>query len=223
MNIRDPRVQKMILAGILVAGVFYVYFGLSVLPFGFQARRAEITQLKDEYAKLSSEVTQAKRMAADLPRVEALNRATQRKWEVAHELLPPKTDMAGFLRQMTMVGQSSGVEFVKFEPGTPANHEYYAENPVEITVVGGYHQVGSFFGEIASLSRLVNVGTLKMVGLTGGDEDETVSATFVASAYSVTGSHVRATNASASARPGAKRSTGSQTLPHLPSGKATEE
>jgi type IV pilus assembly protein PilO len=206
VNIRDPRAQKLIFGALMLAGLFYVYFGLSVLPFGYQARADEIGQLKSEYAKLSSEVNQARRLAADLPRVEALHAATQKKWEVANELLPTGTEMAGLLRKMTMVGFTSGVEFVKFEPMNSTNYEYYAENPVEVTVVGSYHNVGTFFSEISAMSRLVTVRMLKLVSLTGGEDDETVSATFSASAYSVSGSHVRANQSTMARRTSGNRS-----------------
>ena len=68
MNIRDPRTQKILLGVIALGGLFYVYFGLSVLPFGYPAKAAEIKALKADYAKVSSEVTQARRLAADQPR-----------------------------------------------------------------------------------------------------------------------------------------------------------
>ena len=73
MNIRDPRTQKILLGAVALGGLFYVYFGLSILPFGYPVKAAEIKQLKADYAKVSSEVTQARRLAADLPRVQALH------------------------------------------------------------------------------------------------------------------------------------------------------
>lgn len=202
MNFRDPRTQKIALGVILVVAMFVVFFGMNLLPFGYQARSAEIKTLKDEYAQVSSKVNQARRLAADLPRVEARHRATQAKWEAANELLPPETAMADYLRQMTVVGQQSGIEFVKVEPGNSTNYQYYAENPVHFTVVGGYHEVGTFLGQIASLSRLVTVRMLSLTSLEGGDNDETVKAEFRASAYSVSGSHVRATQGSPLKSPG---------------------
>jgi type IV pilus assembly protein PilO len=202
VNFRDPRTQKILLAAILVVGLFVVYFGLNLLPFGYQARAAEIKTLKEEYAQISSKVNQARRLAADLPRVEARHAATQKRWEAANELLPPSTAMADFLRQMTIVGQQSGVEFVRVEPANSTNYEYYAENPVHFTVIGGYHEVGTFLGEIAALSRLVTVRMLSLTSVEGGDEGETLRAGFRASAYSVSGSHVRATQGSAMGRPG---------------------
>lgn len=202
MNFRSPRTQKIIFGAFLVVAMFVVYFGMNILPFGYRARAAEIKTLKDEYAQVSSKVNQARRLAADLPRVEAQHRATQTKWEAANELLPQESAMADFLRQMTVVGQQSGIEFVKVEPANSTSYQYYAENPVHFTVVGGYHQVGTFLGQVASLSRLVTVRMLSLTSLEGGDRGETVKAGFRASAYSVSGSHVRATQGSPLKSPG---------------------
>ncbi len=192
MNVRDPKIQKYIMLGLVVLGLHYVYFFLPSLPFGYKAKAAEIDVMKVEYGKLSSEINQARRLAADLERVEALHQETQRKWEIANELLPTQTDMAGLLRAITVAGHSAGVDFVGFEPGDSQNFEYYAENPIQVSVVGGYHEVGAFYGELARLTRLVTVRMPKLESLRGGDEDERVRASCTAVAYSVTGDHVRA-------------------------------
>jgi len=200
VNIRDPKTQKFLMLGLVVAAVNYCYFLVGGIPFAYKAKATEIKQLQGEYGKLSTEINQARRLAADLQRVEKLHAVTQRKWEIATELLPPRTDMAGLLRSITLAGHTSGVEFVGFEPEDSRNQEYYAENPVKVTVVGSYHGVGAFLSQIAELPRLVTVRMPKLVALKGGDEGETVTAEFVASAYSVTGDHVRA-KASGSRQP----------------------
>jgi type IV pilus assembly protein PilO len=178
--------------GLLIAAVNYCYFLVGAIPFAYKAKAGEIKELQAEYGKLSTEINQARRLAADLERVEKLHSLTQRKWEIANELLPPRTDMAGLLRSVTLAGHTTGVEFIGFEPNDSRNQEYYAENPVKVSVVGSYHSVGAFLGQIAELPRLVTVRMPKIQALKGGDETETVTAEFMASAYSVTGDHVRA-------------------------------
>ena len=54
-----------------------------------------------------------------------------------------------------------------------------------MTVTGGFHRAGQFLGEIAELSRLVNVSQLRVKGLEKGDLDDTVQAEFVATAYTL--------------------------------------
>jgi type IV pilus assembly protein PilO len=206
LNIREAKTQRSILIALFVAGAYYAYFGLSAVPFGYRPKADKIKVLKEEYAQLSNELTQARRLAADLPRVEDVYRKTHARWETAHELLPIDQEIPGLLRKMTLVGETAGVDFHLFEPKAPVNRQFYYENAVDVSVVGGYHEVGAFFGEIASLPRLVNVSDLRLaipydlkiqvkgdkprIKLVDIEEDDTVVASFTATAYSVTAANM---------------------------------
>jgi type IV pilus assembly protein PilO len=77
------------------------------------------------------------------------------------------------------------VKFLLFKPGTANPQTYFTENPVQVSVTGGFHRAGTFLSEIAELSRLVNVSQLKLKGFDKGDLDDTVQADFVATAYTL--------------------------------------
>ena len=77
------------------------------------------------------------------------------------------------------------MKFVLFKPGEPKPTADFTENPVQISVTGGYHRAGSFLSEIAELSRLVNVSQLKVKLFDKGDLDDTVQADFIATAYTL--------------------------------------
>jgi type IV pilus assembly protein PilO len=77
------------------------------------------------------------------------------------------------------------VKFTLFKPQPPTDGEYYTEYPVEVSVVGGFHEAAAFLSEIANLSRIVNVSKLKMATFEKGRVEETVQATFIASAYTL--------------------------------------
>jgi type IV pilus assembly protein PilO len=80
------------------------------------------------------------------------------------------------------------VDFHLFQPKPPIAGEVVTENPVQVEVVGGYHQVGSFLAEMANLDRLINVSGLALVPeQEPADERHTLHATFTATAYSFNG------------------------------------
>ena len=54
--------------------------------------------------------------------------------------------------------------FQTFKPAPQKPQEFYNENPVEIEVKGGFHQVGVFLSRLANLSRIVNVTNLQLEG-----------------------------------------------------------
>jgi type IV pilus assembly protein PilO len=120
-----------------------------------------------------------------LPELKKEFELLNQRWAVAQELLPSQKEVASLLRKVTIAGQEAGVHFLLFKPGDPKPSTYFTENPVQVSVTGGFHRAGSFLGEISDLSRLVNVSQLKLKGFDKGDLDETVQADFVATAYTL--------------------------------------
>jgi type IV pilus assembly protein PilO len=109
-----------------------------------------------------------------------------RRWILARELLPPDKEVAALLRKVTIAGTRAGVEFTMFQPMGQVPQQDYTENPVQVAVVGNYHQIATFLSNIANLSRIVNVADLKIRSYYSADEtDKTAKAEFVATAYSL--------------------------------------
>ena len=69
--------------------------------------------------------------------------------------LPNKTEVAGLLIDISQTGLASGLEFKLFQPGKETPKEFYAELPINISVVGNYHQFGEFVSGVAALPRIV--------------------------------------------------------------------
>ena len=46
--------------------------------------------------------------------------------------------------------------------------DYYAELPISIRVTGRYHDIGSFAGDIANLSRIVTLHNMTIANVPGG-------------------------------------------------------
>ena len=185
MNVRDPRNQKLILAGIGVAALGYLYFFSTFVPFGHRPLAAEHSQLEEQYKQLSSDLSKARQSINDLDEVERQYQVITTRWQVATQLLPEQREVANLLRKVTLVGQQAGVEFELFKPKPQIPGEIYTENPVEVRVVGGYHQVGSFLAEVANLDRIVNVTGMSLKSREEGTKAQTVEAAFLATAYTL--------------------------------------
>ena len=184
LSLSSPATQKILLAILLAGGAVGVFFGTHLVPFGYQNANERIATLKGEYEKKSTELARARASVADLPRFEAEYEQLTQRWELASELLPTDKQTAALLRKITLAGQQSGVSFVMFKPNGTKPLEYHTELPVQISVTGGYHQVGSFLAELANMRRIVTVSNLRLVTNTKQDGTST-TAEFVASAYSL--------------------------------------
>lgn len=185
MDLKDPKTQKMVLIGAGIAALVYFYVFADYVPMNYRARAKQIAELKGTYTQKMNELTKAQQLVNRLPELKREFALLNQRWAVAQELLPTQKEVASLLRKVTIAGQESGVKFVLFKPGEPKPTSDFTENPVQISVTGGYHRAGSFLSEIAELSRLVNVSQLKVKLFDKGDLDDTVQADFIATAYTL--------------------------------------
>jgi len=185
IDLKSPVTQKILLSGALSAGALVFFFCSHFLPFNFPNQAERIDGLKVEYEKKSTELARARATVADLPRFEAEYEQLHQRWSLAAELLPTDRQVAALLRKITLAAEQTGVHFVTFRPGGPKNEQYYTEMPLQITVNGGYHQIGSFLAELANLRRIITVSNVKLKANGGPDPLLTTQVEFVASAYSL--------------------------------------
>ena len=192
MSLRDPKTQRILLTVVITAIFTWGFFVSSILPFGYQPRAKETKELRAEYEKVSAELEKARRTVGNLPQLERESAELQKKWEQAEGLLPSDKEVADLLTQITRAGEQSGVEFEMFRPRQPKPREFFNENPIEVKVTAGFHQLGMFLSRVANLPRLVNVAELSLVSDEPKDKkkdkspsDHTLSATFTATAYSL--------------------------------------
>jgi type IV pilus assembly protein PilO len=192
MNLRDPKVIKIVVGVVLIILVSFLYFGTRLMPFSYQVKKDQIDQLEQEYAELSAELEKARQTVGKLPQLEAEYRRLHEQWLAAQTLLPEEQEMPELLRKVTTAGNKSGIQFVLFQPQATVTKTEYKEHPVKISVRGGYHQVGLFLSRLANMERIVNVSQLTIDTATdsrrGGNERsrrETVVADFTLVAHTL--------------------------------------
>lgn len=76
--------------------------------------------------------------------------------------LPSKAEMDALLSDINQAGIGRGLQFELFKPGQVIVKDYYAELPINIRVVGNYHDVGAFTSDIAHLPRIVTLNNLNL-------------------------------------------------------------
>ena len=86
----------------------------------------------------------------------------QRQLEEMQELLetmfrqlPSKTEMDKLLVDVSQTALGSGIDVQLFQPNAEAFHDFYAERPISVRMLGDYHQFGEFVSGVASLPRVV--------------------------------------------------------------------
>jgi type IV pilus assembly protein PilO len=144
-------------AAVVVAGHFLYWSG----QFDEQdALAATELSLKDQYRMKMSQ-------AINLPVLKLQKIQVDQYVERLQKQLPGKAEMAALLSDINQAGVGRGLKFELFRPGSVVVRDYYAEQPIDIRVVGNYHDVGAFASDMANLPRIV---TLNNMTLTSGKD-----------------------------------------------------
>jgi len=80
------------------------------------------------------------------------------------------------------MSDQSNLELKTFAPGTLKPVDFYKEFPIEMDIVGRYHDLGIFLDRVSKYSRIINVDNLRMSG-NQGDQDKTIRASFTATTF----------------------------------------
>ena len=186
IDLKSPAVHKLAASIAIAAVLGYLFFCTHVVSWAFRPEQERVNAHNAELEKKSTDLARARTTVADLPRFEAEYGQLHEQWMLAAELLPTDKDLPMLLRKISLSGQQTGVKFLVFRPASLRAQSYYSEMPVEISVQGGYHQVGSFLAELSNLRRIVTVSNMRLKSAPQGDDPSvTTSADFTASAYSL--------------------------------------
>lgn len=134
--------------GLLVALYAYLFF----IPL-----QNEKEVLRSEMSKLMKELNEGKRVARDLDKfkkeIEKLNE------QLANALtqLPNEKEIPEILKSISRLGKESNLEFTLFRPKPEEPQQFYAKVPIDLVVIGSYHETGTFFDKISKLPRIINV------------------------------------------------------------------
>ncbi|HUN70284.1 MAG TPA: type 4a pilus biogenesis protein PilO [Burkholderiales bacterium] len=147
-----------ILAAIPVAGYFGVWQGqIEELEKGLQQ---EETLKKDYLAK--------KTQAVNLDLHKQQLREIDTQFGALLKQLPNKSQMDALLVDINQAGLSRGLQFELFKPApTEQAREFYSELPIQVKVIGTYHDMGAFAADVGQLPRIV---TLNDVSIEAGKD-----------------------------------------------------
>jgi type IV pilus assembly protein PilO len=139
---------------LFMAGVYWFTF--------FDAKQKELAAANEKLGQLQNELAESRTLAADLPRFKAeLDRLNAELTEALRQL-PNDKELPGLLTDITTLGKNAGLEFKAFIPQEEVDKGFYAEVPINIELIGGFHELATFFDELTRLDRIVNVTNFRV-------------------------------------------------------------
>lgn len=147
-----PAAVKVIAAILLMALVLGggYYFYLSDLQASLEQQRAQEETLKQQFSSKAFQAANLEAYKAQMIEMEASFGALLRQ-------LPSDTEVPGLLEDITHTGLGSGLEFEEIKLQPEVVQQFYIELPIQIKVVGGYHDLATFVSGVASLPRIVTL------------------------------------------------------------------
>mgnify|MGYP006171369179 CR=1 FL=1 len=75
--------------------------------------------------------------------------------------LPNKSQMDALLVDINQAGLGRGLQFELFKPAASESlRDFYAELPIQVKVLGTYHDMGAFASDVGQLSRIVTLNNV---------------------------------------------------------------
>lgn len=159
----------------LICGGFYYFWYSDALE---QQRQKEA-----RLATLQKEIRALEATANRLPEFQREVQALEARLETLKRILPPEKEMPDLMRRIQYLAAQSSLQIRKFNPAAVVQKDFYQEVPVNIDVEGTYHNMGAFLDRVSRMSRLVNMGDLKIKSQSTQTLNNTVAVSTTATTY----------------------------------------
>ncbi|PCJ25915.1 MAG: pilus assembly protein PilP [SAR86 cluster bacterium] len=125
--------------------------------FHVQNLQAELQEVSREEGTLRIEFEQKAFLAANLEEYRAQTIQMEESFAELLRRLPSVTEVPGLVEDVTNTGLGSGLEFANLVLPDEQIQEFYIEIPINLEVVGDFHDFGTFVSGVASLDRIVTL------------------------------------------------------------------
>ncbi len=175
LNTRDvstwpivPRIAAVIaiIAAVLLLGWYFYWTD----------QLAELQRGEDEEVALKNQYKDKQQQAVNLEPLKKQKELATQYVARLEKQLPSKSEMDALLSDINQAGIGRGLQFELFRPGTATVRDYYAELPINIRLIGNYHDIAAFTSDVASLPRIVTLNNVSIAMPTNASTPLTLEA-----------------------------------------------
>lgn len=175
-----PMNQKIALMVLLLGGIGAGFYYLVEDP-----QQQSIQVLRTAVEKLDKEITVNNEKVKNLEALKKMNAELEVQLVKIQEHLPPESEAATLLKQLTDLGTRIGLSLKSWKPGSRKENpsKLFVELPANVEMTGGYHTLALFFDRISKLPQIINVSKIKMGAGKVEKDRVSVQATFQITAF----------------------------------------
>jgi type IV pilus assembly protein PilO len=145
----------------VIKGVVYALFFVVMLVLGYNFHlkdlQASLERAQGEEQTLKQQFSSKAFQAANLDAYKEQMIEMEVSFGTLLRQLPSDTEVPGLLEDITRTGLGSGLEFEEIKLLPEVTQPFYIELPIQLVVVGGYHDLATFVSGVASLPRIVTL------------------------------------------------------------------
>ncbi len=140
-----------------LCGIIIIFLLIGFLGWQYDLKNMEgkVEQAKRKEIELRNSFEFKQQKAANLPALKQQLKDIEETFGDLLKRLPSKSEIGELLVDISQQGLGAGLEFELFKPGDEQPRDFYAEVPIEIKVIGSYHQFGNFISGVSDLPRIV--------------------------------------------------------------------
>ncbi len=162
-----PLPVKVIAAILLLIGVLALGYN-----FHLKDLQAQLDQQRSQEETLKQQFSTKAFQAANLEAYRQQMVEMEQSFGALLRQLPSDTEVPGLLEDITRTGLGSGLEFEEIKLLPEVTQQFYIELPIQIRVVGTYHDLATFVSGAASLPRIVTLHDFEIKPLGGAGESK---------------------------------------------------
>lgn len=144
---------------------FLIFIAVLALGYNFHLKdlQGQLEMQQAQEASLKEQFSSKAFQAANLEAYKEQMQEMEVSFGALLKQLPSDTEVPGLLEDITRTGLGSGLEFEEIKLLPEVAQQFYIELPIQIKVVGSYHDLATFVSGVASLPRIVTLHDFELV------------------------------------------------------------
>ena len=148
----------------------------------FKDMQQKIQNLQKKLGEVQTKLAEAQAAQRELPKFREEVAKLEKQLEQLVQILPSKKETHILIKKIKSLADQGDFDLKSFVPGNIVNKEFYAEWPINVNVVGTYHNLALFFDKLRTFPRIVNVSSMQIRAMQKQSTD-TINSTFTMVTY----------------------------------------
>jgi Tfp pilus assembly protein PilO len=160
MDLKDPKVQKILLAALVAFLVIYFWYARI-----YSANIQKINDKQTEYEMLLTELKNVEMKAKSFMNLKAEYEELLQRYKQVELLLPEEKQVPLYLTQLQSASQGSESKIFQITPQGIVPISFYNAANFGLEFKGNYDDIGTFFASVANFPFLTNITEVNFKGL----------------------------------------------------------